>query len=160
MSKGAAKRAARAAARHYDSVHVRVSGIEFNGCSRHSKYKIVCHFFTDGTSANFETLCTLRVIVSGEGSLAKARLRPSCRRERFLSFQRAREGMETEAERIAERPAKVVGLERNSRTTIFGEATWTRRTTERERCSVELIASLLNSGALEVTSRYLECLPS
>jgi hypothetical protein len=141
-------------------VHPQVSGLQFNGCSRRSKYKIVCRFFADGTSANFETACNLRVVVTGEGSLTSVKLRASCRRERYLSFQRAREGMEPEAERIAEKPAKVIGLQRHSRTTIFGEAIWTRRTTERERCSAELVASLLNSGALEVTSRYLECLPS
>ena len=160
LNKGAAKRAARAKARHFDNVHAQVSGIEFNGCSRRSKYRIVCRFFTDGRSPNFETACNLRVIVRGEGSVASVKLRPSCRRERYLTFQRAREAMEPEAERIAEGPAKVVGLQRNSRTTIFGEAIWIRRTTERERCSVELIASLLNSGELEVTSRYLECLPA
>jgi hypothetical protein len=68
--------------------------------------------------------------------------------------------MEPEAERIAEKSARVAGLTRQSRTTIFGEAIWTRRTTERERCSVELVASLLNSGVVEVSSRYLECLPT
>jgi hypothetical protein len=137
-----------------------VSGIEFNGCSRRSKYRIVCRFFTDGQSANFETMCNLRVIVRGEGSSTSARLRPSCRRERYLTFERAREAMEPEAERIAEKPANVFGLQRQSRTTIFGEAVWFRRTAERERCSVELVASLLNSGELEVLSRYLECLPA
>lgn len=160
LSKGAAKRAAWAKARHFDSVHAQVSGIQFNGCSRRSRYRIVCRFSTEGHSASFETECNLRVIVRGEGSFASTKLRPSCRRERYLTYQRAREGMEPEAERIAEKPAKVVGLQRQSRTTIFGEAIWTRSTTERERCSVELVASLLNSGELEVTSRYLECLPS
>jgi len=47
LSKGAAKRAARGAVRHFDAVHARVSGVEFNGCSRTSKYRIVCRFFTD-----------------------------------------------------------------------------------------------------------------
>jgi hypothetical protein len=159
LSKGAARQAARAKARHFDNLHAQVNGIEFNGCSRRSKYRIVCRFFTEGRSANFETSCNLRVIVRGEGSATSAKLRPSCRRERYLTFQRAREAMEPEAERIAEVPAKVVGLQRHSRTTIFGEAIWTRRTTERERCSVELVASLLNSGEVEVSSRYLECLP-
>jgi hypothetical protein len=161
LSKGAAKRVAWAKARHFDSIHAQVGGIQFTGCSRQSKYRIVCRFFTDGQSANFETFCSLRVIVRGEGSLASAKkLRPSCRRKRYLSFQRAREGMEPEAERIAEEPPKVVGLTRQSRTTIFGEVIWTRTTEQRERCSVELVASLLNSGVLEVTSRYLECQPA
>ncbi len=160
LEKGAAKRAARAKAQHYDSAHAQVSGVEFNGCSRRSKYRVVCRFFTDGRTANFETSCNLRVIVRGEGSSASAKLRPVCRRERYLTFARAREAMEPEAERVAEKPVKVVGLQRNSRTTILGEAIWTRKTTERERCTVELVASLLNSGTLEVSSRYLECLPS
>lgn len=160
LSKPAARHAAWAKARHFDSVHAQVSGIEFNGCSRRSKYRIACSFFADGSSANFETLCSLRVIVRGEGTLVSVRVRPSCRRERFLSFERARAAtMEPEAERIAGKPAQVADLLRQSRTTIFGEATWTRTTEQRERCSVELIASLLNSGELEVASRYLECLP-
>ena len=67
--------------------------------------------------------------------------------------------MEPEAERLAEKPAQVIGLERLSRTAIVGQATWTRTTTARERCGVELIAALLNSGEVEVQSRYFECLP-
>jgi len=68
--------------------------------------------------------------------------------------------MEPEAKRIAEKPVRLTGLRRQSRTVIFGEAAWTRRTTDRERCSVELVAVLLNSGEVEVRSRYLECLPA
>lgn len=67
--------------------------------------------------------------------------------------------MEPEARRIAEKPAQLSGLRRQSRTVIAGEAEWTRKITERERCSVELVAVLLNSGEVEVRSRYLECLP-
>lgn len=161
LDKSVARHAARAKARHFDSVHLQVNGIRFNGCSRRSGYRIVCRFFSDGRNASYETFCNLKVIVRGEGGSASAKLRPSCRRERFLSFQRAREAMEPEADRIAGGSAQVVDLLRQNRTTIFGEATWTRTTTEqRERCSVELVASLLNSGELEVLSRYLECLPA
>jgi len=160
LRKGAAKRAARAKARHYDRIHAQVSGIVFQGCSRRSKYKIACSFYTDGRGANFETRCNLRVVVRGEGSLASAKLRAHCRRERILSFQRAKEAMEPEAERIAEKTVRLIGLARQSRTVIVGEAIWTRTTSVRERCSVELAAVLLNSGAVEVRSRYLECLPT
>ena len=68
--------------------------------------------------------------------------------------------MEVEGERIAEKPVRLLGLARQSRTAIVGEAVWTRNTTVRERCSVELTAVLLASGAVEVRSRYLECLPT
>lgn len=131
-----ARRVAQDKARQYDSVHAMVSGISFNGCSRRSKYRIVCRFFSDGASDNFETFCNLKVIVRGEGSSASAKLQPSCRRERYLSFQRAREAMEPEADRIAGKSAQVVDLLRQNRTTIFGEAVWTRTTEQRERCSV------------------------
>lgn len=67
--------------------------------------------------------------------------------------------MEAEAAYIAEKPAHVFGLRRQSRTVIVGEATWTRKKVVRERCSVELAAVLLNSDVVEVRSRYLECLP-
>ncbi len=160
LNKSVAKRTALAKARHYDAVHAQVSGIQFDGCSRRSKYGVVCRYFSDGRSPDFETFCNLKVTVRGEGSLASATLRPSCRRERYLSFQRAREAMEPEADRIAGKPTQVIDLLRQNRTTIFGEASWTRTTEQRERCSVELVASLLNSGELEVLSRYLECLPS
>jgi hypothetical protein len=149
-----------AKARRFDRLHAQVGGIVFNGCSRRSKYRIACSFYTDGRSADFETRCNLRVIVSGEGSLTSARLRSACRREQILSFQRAKEAMEPEAERIAEKTARLVRLARQSRTVIVGEAIWTRTTTVRERCSVELAAVLLNSGEVEARSRYLECLPA
>jgi hypothetical protein len=137
-----------------------VRGIVLNRCSRRSKYRVDCRFYAAGSSASFETTCMLTVVVRGEGGSTAARLRPSCRRERVLSFQRAREAMEPEAESIAQGPARVVGLQRQSRTAIYGEAFWFRMATKRERCSVELVAILLNSGEVEVRSRYLECLPT
>jgi hypothetical protein len=160
LKKGAAKRAARAKARRFDSLHANVSGVAFNGCNRRSKYKVVCSFYTDGSTSSLETRCNLRVIVTGEGSIASARLRPSCRRERILTFPRAEAAMEAEGKFIAEKPVRLTGLVRQSRTSITGEATWIRTTTVRERCSVELVAVLLNSGEVEVRSRYLECLPT
>jgi hypothetical protein len=137
-----------------------VAGVAFGGCSRRSKYRIDCRFQADGRTASFETRCTLRVIVRGEGSLASAKLRPYCRREQILSFERAKAAMEPEAERIAEKPARLTGLRRQSQTVIVGEAAWTRKTTVRERCTVELAAVLLNSGEVEVRSRFFECLPT
>jgi hypothetical protein len=137
-----------------------VSGVAFDGCSRRSKYKIVCRFHLDGHTPNLENSCALRVIVRGEGSLASAKLRSRCRSDRILSFERAEAAMEPEARRIAEKPVRLSGLRRQSRTVISGEADWIRRTIVRERCSVELVAVLLNSGEVEVRSRYLECLPA
>jgi hypothetical protein len=160
LSKGAAKRAAKAKARRYDRSHARVGGIVFNGCSRRSKYKVACSFYADGHNANFETRCNLRVVVRGEGSLTSATLRARCRHEPILSFPRAKEVMEPEAERIAEKPVRLLGLARLSRTSIVGEAVWTRTNSVRERCSVELTAVLYSSGFVEVRSRYLECLPT
>jgi hypothetical protein len=160
LRKGAAKRAAKAKARRYDRLHPQVHGIVFHGCSRRSKYKVACSFYVDGHSANAETRCNLRVVVHGEGSLASAKLRAHCRRDLILSFQRAKEVMEPEAERIAEKPVRLLGLARQSRTSIVGEAVWTRTTSVPERCSVELTAVLFSSGFVEVRSRYLECLPT
>jgi hypothetical protein len=160
LRKGAAKRAAKAKAHRYDRLHAQVSGIVFNGCSRRSKYKVACGFYVDGLSANFETRCNLRVVVQGEGGLTSAKLRAHCRREPILSFQRAKEVMEPEAERIAEKPVRLIGLSRQSRTSIVGEAVWARTTSVRERCSVELTAVLFSSGFVDVRSRYLECFPA
>ena len=67
--------------------------------------------------------------------------------------------MDVEATWLAEKPTRVVALLRQSRTAISGQATWTRTTTRRERCSVELVAVLLSSGQVEVRSRRFECLP-
>jgi len=160
LRKGAAKRAAKAKAHRYDRLHAQVNGIVFNGCSRRSKYKVACSIYVDGLSANFETRCNLRVVVRGEGDLTSAKLRTHCRREPLLSFQRAKEVMEPEAERIAEKPVRLLGLARQSRTSIIGEAVWTRMTSVREQCSVELTAVLFSSGFVEVRSRYLECFPT
>jgi len=160
LRKAVAKRVARAKAVSFDRLHAQVKGVIFERCARRSKYRIDCRFFVDGRSPGFETTCNLTVVVRGEGSLASARLRPACRRERVLSFERAREAMEPEAERLAEKPVQLVGLERLSRTAIVGQATWTRTTTLRERCSVDLTAILLSSGEVEVRSRYFECFPA
>lgn len=160
LRKGAAKRAAKAKAHRYDRLHAQVNGIVFAGCSRRSKYKVACSFYVDGLSANSETRCNLRVVAEGEGGLTSAKLRARCRREPILSFQRAREVMEPEAEQIAEKPVRLLGLTRQSRTSIVGEAVWTRTTSVRERCSVELTAVLFSTGFVEVRSRYRECFPS
>jgi hypothetical protein len=160
LRKGAAKRAAKSKAHRYDRLHAQVNGIVFHGCSRRSKYKVACSFYVDGRSPNSETRCNLRVVVHGEGSLTSAKLHAHCRRKLILSFQRAKEVMEPEAERIAEKPVRLLGLVRQSRTSIVGEAVWTRTTSVHERCSVELTAVLFNSGFVEVRSRYLECFPT
>jgi hypothetical protein len=62
-----------------------VSGISFNGCSRRSKYLIVCRFFADGSTPNFETTCNLTVTVQGEGDRTSAKLRSHCRRAQILA---------------------------------------------------------------------------
>lgn len=159
LRKAAAKRQARAKAVHFDRLHSQVSGVVLRRCARRSRHRVDCGFRVDGHTPNTETTCTLTVIVRGEGSVAEAKLRASCVREQILTFQRAKEAMLPEAERLAEKPVPVIGLERQSRVTIFGQSTWTRTTPAPERCSVELIASLLASGEVEVQKRYLECLP-
>jgi hypothetical protein len=160
LKKSAAKRTARAKAVRFDRLHAQVRGVNFSHCARRSRFRVDCKFFTDGRTPTLETTCVLTVIVRGQGGLASARLRSFCQRERILSFQRAREAMEPEAERIAGKPAQVIGLERQSRTAIRGEATWIRTTALRERCSVELTAVLFNSGEVEVRARSFECLPA
>lgn len=100
------------------------------------------------------------MVVRGEGTRAWARLRSSCRRERFLSFQRARAAIEPAANQIAGQRTQLIEIGRRNRTTIYGEAAWTKRGASPEDCSVELIASLLNSGEVSVVSRFLECLPA
>jgi Excalibur calcium-binding domain len=159
LKKAAAKGAARAKAVRFDRLHAQVKGVVLSRCARRSKYRIDCRFFTDGRMPGLETTCILRVIVRGEGGLASARLRHFCRSELILTFQRAREAMEPEAERLAEKPAQVIGLERQSRTVILGQATWTRMATVRERCFVDMTAVLLSSGEVEVRSRSAECSP-
>jgi hypothetical protein len=160
LDKSVAKRTARGKARRYDALHGVVSGIQFEGCSRRSKYKIVCRFSADGSTPNFETDCDLRVIVEGEGSVASASLRSHCRREQILSLQRAREVMEVKAEGVAEKAVQVVNLESLSRTRVFGQSAWTRTTDRRENCSLDLVAILLGSGEIEVRMRFFECVPT
>jgi hypothetical protein len=158
--KAAAQRVARAKAVRFDRLHAQVKGVLFSGCARRSRHRIDCRFLADGRTPNAETACVLRVIVRGEGSLASAKLRSACRRQPVLTFQRAREAMEPEAERIAGKPAQVIGLERRSLTVIDGEAVWVRTRVVRERCTVYLTAVLFSSGEVEVRSRLLECLPT
>jgi hypothetical protein len=160
LKKTAAKRVARAKAVRFDRLHAQVKGVLFSGCARRSRHRIDCRFLADGRTPNAETACVLTVIVRGEGGLASAKPRSAGRRQPVLTCPRAREAMEPEAERIAGKPAQVVGMERRSLTVIDGEAVWVRTGTVRERCSVYLTAFLLGSGEVEVRSQLFECLPT
>lgn len=134
-----------------------MSGIQFNGCARRSKYRVDCRFFTDGGGADFEASCRLTVIVRGEGERASAKLRSRCRREPVLSFRRAEEAMAAEAERIAEKRVRVDNLSRQSRTRVFGQAFWFRSPGDKENCTLDLLAVLVDSGEVEVRTRYFDC---
>jgi hypothetical protein len=155
LKKSAAKGAAWDKARHFDSGNPLVSGIAFDGCSRRSKYRVDCRFSADGRRANFETFCTLKAIVRGEGSLTSASLSHSCRRKQILSFERARAAMENEGELVARRSVRAVNLERRSDTRIFGQLYWFQG--PKESCAMDMIVLLLDSGVLERETRFFLC---
>ncbi len=157
LEKAAARHAAWAKARRFDSQHPSVSGIDFNGCGRRSKYRVICRFYVDGQSASSESRCRLRVAVRGEGNITSARLRSNCRLEQILSLERARAAMNREAERIAEMPVQVYNLERQSRTSVFSQAYWIRDPGTHENCTLDLMAVMLGSGEIEVRTRSLSC---
>jgi hypothetical protein len=83
LNKAAARAAAMAKARHYNRLNRRISLVRFEGCRRTTRQKIHCTFHGRGQTAHLRSSCEIRVVVTGEGSHAHAKLRATCRSQRL-----------------------------------------------------------------------------
>lgn len=161
LNKGAAKRAAKTKARHFAARSPRVSFIQFRGCGRKSRTRIVCRFLAQGERANRLTTCQLRVKVTGEGSAADATLRALCRSRStlFLTAERAARAIRAAGEELAERAVFLGGLSRTSNTSFEGFVEWKRTESRLAECFTEYAVRLLAANQLIVTHTAVECTP-
>ena len=140
----------------------RIETVSFSGCSRGSRTKITCRFLGEGETPTSETTCGFRVVVAGEGSTTSTRLHgPRChtRQTLFLSAARARQALQTRADEIAGKRARLPFLERESRVSFTGLAEWTElsSTGSKQTCSMALTAELLPSNVISVEDFKPEC---
>jgi hypothetical protein len=88
LNKAAARRAAFAKARRFKRRSRLISIVNFEGCHRTSPYKIHCTFHGRGRTRARVGSCEIRIVVTGEGSHAHAKLRATCRSEPRYSRRR------------------------------------------------------------------------
>ena len=143
----------------------RIETVSFYGCSRRSRTKIVCRFRGESETPTSETTCGFRVVVRGEGSADSVQLRsPRChtRETLFLSAARARQALQTHADEIAGKRARLAYAERRSRLNFTALAEWTEPspTGVKQNCSLELAVELLPPGSLQVEDSGRECKPA
>jgi hypothetical protein len=88
LKKAAARSAALAKARRYNRRNRRISLISFEGCRRTTRQKVRCTFHGRGQTGRLRSSCEIRVVVTGEGGRAHAKLRATCRSEElpYLTF--------------------------------------------------------------------------
>jgi hypothetical protein len=104
LNKAAARTAALAKARRYNRLNARISLVSFEGCRRTTRQKIHCTFHGRGQTDRLRSSCELRVVVTGEGSRAHAKLRATCHSERlpYLTFAEAIPAIRTAGEEVAD----------------------------------------------------------
>jgi hypothetical protein len=169
LNKAAARSAALAKARHYNRRNRRISLVSFEGCRRTTRQKIHCTFHGRGQTDRLRSSCEIRVVVTGEGSRAHAKLRATCRSERlpYLTFARARSAMEKAWEEIGPpEGGKVLLVDRIDDREIDFSVEWGRwRKPVRptygvyEQCEATLVVRLRTLDEVIVTHPGLVCVP-
>lgn len=163
LSKTAAREAAKHKARTFSNHSFRIDTVTFQRCGRRSAYRIICRFIGHGQTSTQVTTCHLRIVVRGEGRAASATMQHSrcqIRQLLVLSYIRAKGAMQTEANRIAGKQARLLELVRLDSVTFTSSAEWTRPVPlsgASELCSVELTAELLSTQEVQVTPGKPEC---
>jgi Excalibur calcium-binding domain len=156
LEKAAAREAAKHRARRYNRASSRVDSIAFNGCGRRSREKVVCLFTGRGHTPDSVTTCHLRIPVRGQGSDASAgapkALCHTVKRQRVLSYARAKSAMQADANQIAGKPVPLSGLERLSPSSFSAEAEWNQTGAygKPRLCYLQLQASLRPSGSIRL----------
>jgi hypothetical protein len=161
LNKAAARSAALAKARHYNHLNRRISLVSFEGCRRTTRQRIHCTFHGRGQTDRLRSSCEIRVVVTGEGSRAQAKLRATCHSERlpYLTFAQAIPAIRTAGEEVARRGVAVVVAERLSNVEIEATVEWPRTTAKaKEECEAVFTARLI-FGEVAVTHAVPVCVP-
>jgi hypothetical protein len=160
LKKSAAMQAARKKARRYNRRAGQIDGLKLQHCGRRSKHRVDCSFRGGGRSGDRITTCEVQVIVKGAGSsVSSTRIHARCRSERILTFQRAKAAIKAAADSLAEKPASLGAVERQSRIRFSGWAEWSRFQQVGEECTAEFFVYMYPDGELSVTHSAVFCNP-
>jgi hypothetical protein len=161
LNKAVARSAALAKARLYNHRNRLISLVSFQGCHRTSRQKVHCTFHGRGLTKTLRSSCEIRVVVSGEGGNADAKLRATCRSERllYLTFARAIPAIRLAGEELARRGVAIVVTERINDLEIEATLEWERTTKVKEECGARFIARLNSLDELLVSNEPPACAP-
>jgi hypothetical protein len=159
LNKAAARSAAMAKARHFKRRSRLVSILNFEGCRRSSRQKIRCTFHGRGRTKTHRSSCEIRVVVTGEGSHAHAKLRATCRSERllYLTFARAISVIRLAGEELARRGVTIVLAERINDVEIEATAEWEQTNKAKEECEARFVARLNQADQVSFNHGPVEC---
>jgi hypothetical protein len=162
LRKGAARDAARHAARAFVRRSDRLDSIAFRGCHRKALQHIDCNFRGRGRTGEQATVCRFKVSVEGLDQDPTTHIEHVVCRTRQLAILRygeAKTAMQESATAIAGKPVQLE-LERRNRLAFAGWANWQQisgRSAKPELCELELVAELEGSHSLRVRTRNLHC---
>lgn len=161
LNKAVARSAAMAKARHYNLRNRLISLISFQGCHRTSRQKVHCTFHGRGQTPTLMSSCEIRVVVTGEGSSAQAKLRATCRSERllYLTFARAIPAIRAAGEELARRGVAITFTERLGDLEIEAILEWGQTTKGKEECEARFVARLNSADELLMNHGTAECHP-
>jgi hypothetical protein len=161
LNKAVARSAALAKARRYNRRNRLISLVSFEGCHRTSRQKVHCTFHGRGRTKTRSSSCEIRVVVTGEGSRAHAKLRATCRSERllYLTFARAVPAIRLAGEEVARRGVAIAVTERINDLEIEASLDWDRTTKLKEECVARFIARLNSFDELLVSNEPPVCAP-
>jgi hypothetical protein len=163
LNKAAARSAAFAKAKVFNRRSRQISLVRFEGCRRTSRQKIHCGFHGRGQTKTLSSSCEIRVVVTGEGSDAHAKLTTTCRSERlpYLTFARAIPVIREAGEEVALRGVAIVVAERLSNVEIEATLEWPRTVKKvAEECEARFVARLNSFEEIVVTHEAPTCSPA
>jgi hypothetical protein len=161
LNKAAARSTALAKARRYNRRNRRISLISFEGCRRTARQKVRCTFHGRGQTDRLRSSCEIRVVVTGEGARAHAKLRATCRSEKlpYLTFAEAIPAIRTAGEEVARRGVFVVVTERIDDVAIEATLEWPRTVAKaKEECEA-IFTARLSFGEVTVNHTAPICAP-
>lgn len=146
LNKAVARAAAWAKARSFNRGNRLISRVSFQGCRRRSRYKLRCEFRGLGETSSSRERCAMTVIVKGEGSHAKAKLKAYCKSERvlYLTFRRAIPELRVAGEEVSHRGVVFLETERISDIEIGAVLEWGTPTKNGSEECVARFAARLN----------------
>jgi hypothetical protein len=163
LNKAVARKAAFAKAGIFNRRNRLISLVRFEGCRRTSRQKVHCGFHGRGRTKQLSSSCEIRVVVSGEGSHAHAKLRATCRSERlpFLTFARAIPAIREAGEEVARRGVAIIVAERLDDVEIEATLEWERTVRKAaEECEARFVARLDRFEEVVVTHEAPSCEPA